>query len=129
MSGRVRDTGVYRGPMKEPVMIVRRFAGSVGVVACLTVMVYVALVILAAGCVPMPIGSSGEHDHHSQDSTHSSLCAWSCQIMSQSGPVASVPTMVVNLVAVMVTAPSVDSHSVSPRALQPSRAPPVFALG
>jgi hypothetical protein len=109
-------------------MIIHRSGYLVGSVACLTV-VYVALVVMAAGCVSMPVSASEGHDHHSQDSTHSSLCAWSCQMMSQSGPVASVPTVVVGFVAVPVTAPSVDSHSASLPTLRPSRAPPVFPLG
>lgn len=108
----------------------RRSTHGVGSVACMTVVVYVALVLLAAGCISMPVGSSEGHDHHdSGKSAHSSLCAWSCQMISQTGPVTSVSPVVVNFVATTVLLPHVSTYSHTPFALRSSRAPPVVSLG
>jgi hypothetical protein len=109
-------------------MTSRRFAGSLGVVACLTIALYGALVVLATGCASMPLSSSETH-HHSQESAHAPLCAWSCQMVSQSGLVASVPRAVVTLVAILMVIPALESHPASPSTPRSSRAPPVFSLG
>ena len=109
-------------------MITRRFAWFLSSVACLMVFVYLALVVLAAGCVSMPVEPSGTH-HHSQESAHSPLCAWSCQLVSQSGLVASVPMAIISLVAISVVIPVLHSHLASPSASRSSRAPPVFTFG
>ena len=106
-------------------MAPRRFARSLSSVASLTIVLYVALVALATGCASMPLFSSETH-HHSQESAHSPLCAWSCQILSQNGLVVSVPTAVVSLVAISVVIPALYSHPASPPASRSSRAPPVF---
>jgi hypothetical protein len=106
----------------------RRFAGLLGVVACLTIVLYGALVVLATGCASMPLSASRTH-HHSEQSAHSPLCAWSCQMMSQSGLVVSVPDAVVSLAAISVVIPVLYSHPASPSASRSSRAPPVFTLG
>ena len=105
-----------------------RFSSVIGLVACLTLGLYLALVVLATGCASMPPSSSETH-HHSQESAHSPLCAWSCQILSQNGLVVSVPTAVVSLVAISVVIPVLHSHPASPSASRSSRAPPVFTLG
>lgn len=49
-----------------------------GVIAVL----YFALVCFAASCSFIHIDSAEGHDHHQQDSGHSSLCGWSCQATS-----------------------------------------------
>ncbi len=97
-------------------------------VACLTILVYLGLVVLAAGCVSMPASSSGSH-HHPQASAHSSLCVWSCQMISQGGPAASVPTLAVTLVVVSEAVSLAHSHLVAYSISRPARAPPVFTLG
>jgi hypothetical protein len=109
-------------------MIARRFAWLSRSAACLTVLVYVGLVVAAAGCASMPVASSGAH-HHSQESAHSPLCAWSCQMVSQTGPVASAPTVLVSLVVVSEAVPLAHSHSIAHSISRPARAPPVFTLG
>lgn len=92
------------------------------------VLVYLGLVVFAAGCVSMSIVPSDSH-HHSHDATHSALCAWSCQVVSQEGLVASDPTVGVRLVAISLT-PSLDHlYTISYPTSHPSRAPPVFPLG
>jgi hypothetical protein len=99
-----------------------------GLVACLTIGLYLGLVVLATGCASMPLSSSEAH-HHSQESAHSPLCAWSCQVMSQSGLLVSVPTAVVSLAAISVVIPVRYSHPASPSVSRSSRAPPLFIVG
>ena len=125
--GQGRETGVCKENQKEGVMIARRFAWLPCSVACLTVLLYVGLVALTAGCVSMPVSPSGSH-HHSQESTHSPLCAWSCQMVSQTGLVASAPTLLVSLVVVSEAVPLVHSPSIAHSIPRPARAPPVFTL-
>jgi hypothetical protein len=111
-------------------MTPHRAAHLIGFVACLTIVMYVALVVLAAGCASMPGDSFDQHDHHgAEESAHSSLCAWSCQMISQSGPVASVPLAVADLVATPMVLPQASTHSITPSALPSSRAPPFVSLG
>lgn len=120
---------IYRKEhQKEGVMTTRRFACLLGSVACLTIVLYLALVVVATGCASMPLSSSGTH-HHSEQSGHSPICAWSCQIVSQSGLVTALPTAVFLLVAFPVMAPILSSVLVSPFALRQSRAPPACAFG
>lgn len=109
-------------------MMSRRFVSLSGPIACLTILVYLGLVVPAGSCVSMSIAPSGAH-HQSQESAHSSLCVWSCQMSSQSGLVASAPTVLVSLVAISAAAPLIHSHAVSSSASRFSRAPPVFTLG
>ncbi|MEQ1845118.1 MAG: hypothetical protein ABL983_06010 [Nitrospira sp.] len=109
-------------------MAPRRFARSLSSVASLTIVLYVALVALATGCASMPLSSSGAH-HHSEQSAHSPVCAWSCQMVSQSGLVASVFAAVVSLAAISVVRPVFHSHLASSSTSRSSRAPPVFTLG
>ena len=75
-----------------------------GAVAALTAVVYLALVVLASGCLFMHAVPSGGHEHHTQDSSHSPLCAWSCQALSGGGLVSALP---------VVTAWSVERTSLS----------------
>ncbi len=91
-------------------------------------LVYLGLVVLTAGCASMSIVPSDTH-HHSHDATHSALCAWSCQMVSQDGLVASVPTAGVSLVVIPLASSLTYSQAVSPFASRLSRAPPVCALG
>lgn len=109
-------------------MTSRRFASLLGLVACVTLSLYLALVVLATGCASMPLSSSETH-HHSQESDHAPLCAWSCQLASQSGLVASVPMAVVILIAISMVSPVFNSHHASPFTPRSSRAPPVLTLG
>ncbi len=109
-------------------MPTRRFVCSLGSVACLTIALYVALVVPATGCVSMPLSSSEGH-RHSEESAHASLCAWSCQMISQSGPTASVPPVVADLLATPVGLPHAPTHSIVHSASPSSRAPPVCSLG
>lgn len=105
-----------------------RVSGSVGLVACLTIALYGALVVLATGCMSMHLSSSEGH-HHSQEPAHSSLCAWSCQILSQNGLVVSVSAAVVGLIAIAVVNPVCYSCPLSPSVSRSSRAPPLFIVG
>ncbi len=109
-------------------MAPRRFASVFSLVVCLTIGLYLALVVVATGCASIPLSFSGAH-HHSQESAHSPLCAWSCQILSQNGLVVSVPTAVVSLAAISVVRPVFHSHLASSSTSRSSRAPPVFTLG
>lgn len=109
-------------------MITRRFAWFLSSVACLTFLTYVGLVVLATGCASMSVAQSGSH-HHSQESTPSALCAWSCQMISQSGPAVSVAMARVSLVATPVPLPHASTYSITPSAFHSSRAPPVVSLG
>lgn len=109
-------------------MTTRRLASVFSLIASLTIGLYLALVVLATGCASMPLSFSETH-HHSQEPAHSPICAWSCQMVSQSGLVASVPMAVVSLVAILMVSPVLHSHPVSPSTPRSSRAPPVCALG
>lgn len=106
----------------------RRFASVIGLVACLTLGLYLVLVVLATGCASMPLSSSETH-HHSHESAHSPLCAWSCQMLSQSGLVASVPMAVVSLVAISLVILAHHPYPASFSTPRASRAPPVFLRG
>ncbi|WP_141654257.1 hypothetical protein [Candidatus Nitrospira nitrosa] len=97
-------------------------------VSCLMLLVYLGLVVLAAGCAAMPIVPSEAH-HHSQDATHSALCAWSCQMVSQSALAASVPTAVATVVMISGMVPVPQSRPESPSISRSSRAPPLFIVG
>ena len=110
-------------------MTTRRFAWFLSSVACLTVLVYLGLVVLAASCVFMPVASSGAHHHAQESAAHSPLCAWSCQMISQSGPATSALTVLLSLVVISAAVPLVHSHAISPSVSRPSRAPPVSTLG
>jgi hypothetical protein len=48
---------------------------------------YLVLVCVAAACLLVHAALSGGHDHHTQHSTHSPLCAWACQATSSVGVV------------------------------------------
>lgn len=120
---------VYRKEhQKEGVMTSRRFASVIGLVACLTLGMYLGLIVLATGCASMPLASSDTH-HHSQESTHSSICAWSCQLLSQNGLVVSGGAAVVGLIPIAVVNPVCYSCPLSPSVSHSSRAPPLFIVG
>lgn len=125
---RYQWTSLREQRMYRVAMMTHRTIGLLGSAAWLMVVLYLGVVILAGGCVSMPASPSGPHPH-SHDSHHSSLCAWSCQMMSQSGLVVSVPTAIVSLAAISVVIPVFYSHPASPSASRSSRAPPVFILG
>lgn len=118
-----REQRMYRAAM-----MTHRTVGLLGSAAWMMVVLYLGVVLLAGGCVSMPASPSGTHSH-SHDSHHSSLCVWSCQILSQSGLVASVPTAVLFLISFPVMSLILSSVSVAPFASRHSRAPPVFTLG
>jgi hypothetical protein len=100
-------------------------------VAALTAVVYFGLMCLVSSCAhALPSGSSsGEHTHHQHEASHSPLCAWACQAISQSGPSAVAQVEVVSPVVLV----SVVSHVTQPSACPPvslhPRAPPVCTLG
>jgi len=54
----------------------------IGAAACITTVVYLTLVAVAAGCLFMHAAPTEGHAPHTHDSTHSPLCAWSCQATS-----------------------------------------------
>jgi hypothetical protein len=128
MSGRMKDKGVSRKTMKGQTISAYWGAGFRRSVVCLTVLVYLGLVALAASCASMPVAQSKAH-HHSHESAHSPLCAWSCQMVSQSGLVASSPSLLVSLVEVSAAVALVHSYWVVPPISRPARAPPMFTLG
>lgn len=85
----------YTQSVKMDVTAAHRCAHRGRSVASLMVFVYVALVMLTASCVSMPVGFSERHDHHdASGSPHSSFCAWACQATADatavSGPVPTV---------------------------------------
>lgn len=124
----MKDKGVSRKTMKGQTISAYWVVGFRRSVVCLTVLVYLGLVSLAASCASMPIVQSEAH-HHSQESAHSLLCAWSCQMVSQSGLVASAPTVLVSLVEVSAAMPLAHSNWSGHSLSRPARAPPIFTLG
>ena len=107
-----------------------RTVGSV--VAGITAVIYLGLVCLAATCslaLPVSADAGGHEQHHSHETTHSSLCAWACQATPESGLTASVPADVVELVALVPVGSPVQPISVFSVSLLRSRAPPVLPLG
>jgi hypothetical protein len=99
-----------------------------GSVAGLTAVVYLALVVLAAGCLFMHATPSGGHEHHSADPSHSPLCAWSCQAVSSLAVLTHPPMTLTAAVARMEAVPDslTISHSVTTHIK--SRAPPIPVL-
>lgn len=120
---------MYKECVRKNKLPSHRSAHLISSVVSLTIVVYAALVVFAAGCASMPVGASEGHDHHSQDTSHSLLCAWSCQIVSQSGPTASVPPVVANFVATPVLLTHVPTHTDVLFTSRSSRAPPSLTLG
>lgn len=119
---------VYMKDVRTINTTAHRFDHLIGHVACVTILTYLGLVLLATGCAAMSVEPTGAH-HHSQEASHSSLCAWSCQMISQSGPAASVPMAVVSFVSAPAMLPHAHPQlhtSVAPRS---SRAPPSLSLG
>jgi hypothetical protein len=109
----------------------RRIRQIGSTVAAITTVVYFWLVCLASTCsltLPIPVASGG-HEHHDQDATQSSLCAWACQVTSEGGLVASAPAELPGLVSIASVVPHIDPLSASPSPLLQSRAPPMFTLG
>ena len=107
-----------------------RTVGSV--VAGITAVIYFGLVCLAATCsLALPVsGPAGDHpQHHSHETTHSSLCAWACQATPESGLAASAPADVVGPVVFVPVVSPVQPVSVSSVSSLHSRAPPVLPLG
>jgi hypothetical protein len=99
--------------------------------AGITAAVYFGLVCLVAACAPaLPtVSSFGEHAHHQHEAAHSSLCAWACQALSQSGPAPSASGEVSSLVVLASVVPHVKLLSVSHSVSLHPRAPPVSTLG
>ncbi|CUS35862.1 conserved hypothetical protein [Candidatus Nitrospira nitrificans] len=124
----MEDKSVSRKAMKGQTISAYRVIRFRRSVVGLTILVYVGLVVPAAGCASMPVAPSGSH-HHSQESAHSPLCTWSCQMASQAGPMASAPIVLVGLVVASEALSIACSHSVDHSISRPARAPPVLALG
>ncbi|MCS6293702.1 MAG: hypothetical protein H8J66_11565 [Nitrospira sp.] len=102
------------------------------VIAGITAVIYVGLVCLAATCslaLPVSVHAGGHEQHHSHETTHSSLCAWACQATPESGLAASAPADVVESVVLVPVVSLVQPVSVSSVSLLRSRAPPVLPLG
>lgn len=72
-------------------MMTSRGRYIVAFAAGITALLYVALASLSAGCLFIHAASSVGHGHHGQDSSHSPLCIWFCQALSQSA-LTSAPT-------------------------------------
>lgn len=72
-------------------MTLRRVRRLIGSVAGFTALAYFTLVVLAAGCLFMHAAPAGGHDHHSSDSSHSPLCAWICQAVSDDTLISTPP--------------------------------------
>lgn len=107
-----------------------RTVGSV--IAGITAVVYFGLVCLAATCSPvLPVSAhaDGHEQHHSHETTHSSLCAWACQATPEAGLVATVPADVVELVVFAPVVSPVQPVSIPSVSLLRSRAPPMLPLG
>lgn len=119
----------YTQGVKMNVIAAHRCAYQGRSVASLTVLVYMALVVLAASCVSMPVGSSERHDHHDAGgATHSSLCAWACQSTADATAVSGpVPTVT----EVMFGPSEISTHqlvSSAPDCSDRTRAPPTPLL-
>lgn len=99
-----------------------------GTVASITAVVYLALVVLASGCLFMHAAPSGGHDHHAQDSAHSPLCAWSCQAVSGGGLVSEPPMVTTWSVERAMLLQSSTPFSSFILALLKTRAPPQSVL-
>lgn len=97
----------------------------VALVAVITVLMYMALAGLSAGCLFMHAASSAEQSHHEQDASHSPLCAWSCQATSQAALISQPPSASVGTpdIDVLVAGGAFTSAHQGER-LQ-SRAPPL----
>lgn len=107
-----------------------RTAGSL--IAGITAVIYFGLVCLAATCslaLPVAAHAGGHAQHHSHDTTHSSLCAWACQATPETGLAASAPADVVEVMVLAPVASPVQPVSLSSVSLLRSRAPPVLPLG
>lgn len=124
----MEDKGVSRKTMKRQTVSAYRVLGFHRSVVCLTALVYLGLVVLAASCASMPVAQSETH-HHSHESTHSPLCAWSCHMISQDKMVGSVFEAVVRFVVTSLATPSFPAYSASPHPAHASRAPPVSTFG
>ena len=90
---------------------------------------YLALSIAASTCLFLHSPAHHSESHHSESGTHSPLCAWACQVISEGGLVASAPAEVSGLVSITSVAPFVEPLSAAPPLLLHSRAPPVATLG
>lgn len=105
-------------------MTMRQAKHPIGTVACITAVVYLALVAVAAGCLFMHAAPTEGHDHHTHDSTHSSLCGWSCQAMSGTALISDPYTLTVwNGVSKAILHP-VPLHSDVAAKLRQPRGPP-----
>lgn len=97
-------------------------------VAGVTAIVYLALVMAAAGCLFLHAAPSGGHDHHGADFTHSPLCAWSCQAISGGAIASSPPPVTAWAIEQMIMSAPFLVTSVQVAALLQPRAPPLPVL-
>lgn len=106
----------------------RHISKGLWMVAGLTVAAYLALVVLASGCLFMHAAPAGGHDHHAKDSTHSPLCAWSCQALSGGGLIAEPPVVMAWPVEQAADLPASGLFSSVVLDLLNARAPPQSIL-
>jgi hypothetical protein len=97
-------------------------------VVAITTVVYAGLICLISSCSVALLILSGGHEHHDHHATHSALCAWACQAMSDFGLVVRSPALATGPVVQLVEV-SVD-HLVPLLSLTllHSRAPPSVSL-
>lgn len=91
--------------------------------------IYLALSIAASTCHFLHDTTHHSESHHSESTTQSPLCAWACQVTSESGLVASAPEEVSGLASITSVTPLAKPLSASPFLSLHSRAPPVSRLG
>ncbi|SLM49319.1 protein of unknown function [Nitrospira japonica] len=78
------------------------------VLAGFVVLLYVALAGLSTGCLFTHTVSNVGHNHHKQNSSHSTLCAWYCQATSHAALISQPPS---------VTAKTVGFQELLPRTI------------
>lgn len=107
-------------------MMILRGKHIVALVAGITVLLYMALAGLSAGCLFMHAVSSAEHSHHEQDASHSPLCAWSCQAASHAALISQPPSASLGTPDIDVLAAGGASMPVHHGERLHSRAPPLY---
>ena len=96
----------------------------VAIAAVGMVLLYSALALGAAGCVFMQ-GEERGHVHHSPShATHSTLCAWACQVNSMSSLQAAAPVLAGLLLVTTQRFVSAVPQSLLITTVSRSRAPP-----
>jgi hypothetical protein len=91
--------------------------------------IYLALSISGSICLFSHSTTHHSESHHSDSGTQSPLCAWTCQVASEGGLVASAPKEVSSLVSITPFALLIEPLSATPSPSLHSRAPPASLLG